>query len=157
MAKLAEALIERAAIQKKLAELKQQISHNIQVEKDESPEEKIEDLMAVFEQLTNKLADIVARINITNSTSTVSEGGYDGMSIMQLLAKRDSVAQVKNQWLSLANEHSERDAYGRSKDDIKYVLTFSPKSARSKADAFAKEHRELDVLIQGLNWKVDLI
>lgn len=154
--KLAEALVERADLQKRMFELKNQINRNLQVEDGEKPEETVEDLMKEFTELAKRQTKLVAAINRTNSTTEVEDGDYKGLTIMHLLAKRDSIAQVKNQYTALSQESVET-SYGRTKDDIKFVLTFSPKAMRKEADKLAKEHREIDTLIQSLNWAVDVV
>jgi len=149
--KLAEALIERADIQKRLQELRIQINGSLQTEEGEKPEESVESLMKQFEEITERMTSLVDRINRTNSQTETDKG-----TISFLLAKRDAIAQLKNQYQTLAGQ-SNPMRYGRTKDDIKFVLTFSPKKMRSKADALAKEHRELDTFVQGLNWTTDLV
>jgi hypothetical protein len=150
--KLAEALIERADIKKKLQELRMQINSNLQVDEGEKAEESVKDLMKVFSELLERQTSLIARINKTNAITESS----NGLTIMELIAKRDSVAQLKNQYQILAQE-SRPQHYGRTKDDIKVVLTFSPKEMRKEADKLAKEHREVDTLIQGLNWTTELV
>lgn len=149
--KLAEALIERADLQKRLQELRIQITSNLQVEEGEKPEETVKELMRQFEEMSERLTSLVDLINRTNSQIDTPKG-----KISYLLARRDSLAQIKNQYQNLAG-HTSPMRYGRSKEDVKYVLTFSPKEMRKKADALAKEHRELDTFIQGLNWTTELL
>jgi wobble nucleotide-excising tRNase len=155
MPKLAEALIERASIQKELDLLRININQNVQVEDGEVPEESVKDLMKTFRELLDRQAGLIAQINRTNSQIEANEGVYVGLTIMQLIAKRDSIAQLKNQYQSLSQQTVR--SYGRTRDDIKMVLTFSPKEMRKEVDKLSKEHREIDTLIQGLNWTTELV
>jgi len=154
--KLAEALIQRASMKKEMDELKSNIHLCLTVEEGETPEEGVETLMTRFTELINEQTELIGRINLTNATTKVADGTFKGATLGHLIAQRDAVAQVKNQYQFLGQQTSV-SRYGRTKDDVKFVLTFSPKQMREEADKLAKQYRELDTLIQGMNWTTDLV
>lgn len=82
--KLAEALQERADIQKRLAQLKGRLRNNARVQEGEQPSEKPEELLRELEMLIARLEDLVTRINKTNAETVDAEE-----SLTALLARRD--------------------------------------------------------------------
>ena len=64
--KLAEALIERAELQRKNAELLKRINDNVLVQEGDDPAEQPEELMAEYEKNRERLLFLVRRINATN-------------------------------------------------------------------------------------------
>ena len=49
----------------------------------------------------------------------------------------------------------EQDRYSRS--EIKMLSAVDIKAIRKQADQVAKQHRELDILVQQANWQHDLL
>ena len=93
---------------------------------------------------------LVAAINLTNSR-TVS----DGVSMTEMLAKRDALKQKLSILRTfLDNASSTVDRYSRS--EIVIQSTVSVAKLQKQVDALSKELRELDEKIQELNWTVEL-
>ena len=83
--KLAEALQERADLNRRIQQLQQRLGNNAIVQENEKP---IEDPKALLEELDRCIAsleDIITRINLTNCRTQV-----DGESLTALLARRAS-------------------------------------------------------------------
>ena len=81
--KLAEALQERADLNRRIQQLQQRLGNNAIVQENEKP---IEDPKALLEELDRCIAsleDIITRINLTNCRTQV-----DGESLTALLARR---------------------------------------------------------------------
>ena len=69
--KLAEALIERADLQRRLAQLKQRLIQNAQYQEGESPAESPAQLLIEYHQTSLALADWVVKINVANHQVTL--------------------------------------------------------------------------------------
>lgn len=157
--KLAEALVERADLQRRFKEVQVRINANTEVEEGETPKEDITELLIEAKGIANRLATLITAVNKTNSTQVVTTKPYAGFTIMELLAKRDSLAMVRNLLQGLITQGA-YNPYARvraTKDDIKIVSVVKHKEIRVEADDLAKAHRGLDTFIQSLNWTTDLI
>ena len=90
--KLAEALIERAEIQKRNGQLVSRIKDNSKVQEGDLPAEKPEELIAVYEDNMTRFLELVQRINKTNCGTA-----FDGeISIADAIAVRDCIgAKIK--------------------------------------------------------------
>ena len=82
--KLAEALINRSDLQKRLDQLEERLNNNALVQEGEEPAEDPGALLAELETLSASLEDIVTRINLTNASASVN-----GKSLTALIAERD--------------------------------------------------------------------
>lgn len=63
---LAEALIQRADLKKRIAQLESRMAANVKVQEGDEPAEDIDALIAEYEQLMAGLEELVIRINRTN-------------------------------------------------------------------------------------------
>lgn len=71
--KLAEALLLRADLQKRIEQIKNRLRNNIMVQEGEAPSEEPEDLLREFLSCQNELATIIKRINKNNNTTMYNE------------------------------------------------------------------------------------
>lgn len=150
--KLAEALILRADCQKRISQLKSRLLVNAKVQEGEAPSEKPEDLLRELESVSNQLADLMKRINRTNSTT----GFAKNKSIADALAERDVIVIRRGVYSELASTGALRqDRFTRS--EVKYISTINVSETQKRADELAKNYRELDARVQELNWKTDLV
>lgn len=150
--KLAEALILRADLQKRLEQVKARLRNNVLVQEGESPSEDPDYLLKELFKIENDLTDIIIRINLTNNSTDFS----DGMTLTEALARRDALLKRRSFLSEIATQASfKQDRY--SKTEIKYVSTIDVKAMQKEVDQVAKEYRLLDTEIQALNWNVDLI
>ena len=150
--KLAEALILRADHQKRAAQLRQRITDNAQVQEGEEPSENPLELVKEFEQLVEGLADLLKRINRTNSVTEFEAG----KTLTDALAERDVLASRRKMYGELvASAAVSQDRYSRS--EIKFQSTVSVPQMQKQVDDLARDYRELDMKIQALNWNVDLV
>ena len=149
--KLAEALILRADCKKRLEQLKARTIRNAKVQEGDRPAEEPEALLAEVERVARELADLIKRINRTNSATAFA----DGQSLSDALAERDVVALRHRLYRELAEAASiSQDRYSRS--EVKYVSAVSVADAQKQADDLAREYRSLDARIQELNWQAEL-
>ena len=148
--KLAEALILRKDVQKRLSILERRLLDSARVQEGDLPFEDPQALRKELDALCAQLEDLITRINHTNSV-TVQEGE----TITQMLSRRDVLGEKTRIMRNLANTAS--DLVNRARHtEIRIESTVDVATTRRQADELAKELRELDTRIQGLNWTTDL-
>src|SRR5690242_16804768 len=86
--KLAEALVLRADVQKRVEDLRGRLRQSALVQEGEKPPEDPQDLLAELGRLLGQLVGLIERINRTNLQTRLS----DGRSLTQALAERDVIA-----------------------------------------------------------------
>lgn len=149
--KLAEALILRADIQKRIEQLKSRLADNAKVQEGERPSEEPKALLAELDALTNELERLIIRINLTNCTAKT-----DGKSLTELITKRDVLTLKAGVLRAFAQAAAQKvDAYSRS--EIKILSTVDVAALQKQVDEMAKQIRQLDTTLQGVNWQTDLI
>lgn len=149
--KLAEALKERADLNRKIESLRHRLENNCIVQEGEKPPENIEELITSLNESIERLEKLMASINLTNSKAVV-----DGSSLTELIAKKDSLLVKASIYRSLINEASSVSMRVRG-TEIKIVPTVSVRDLQKEADLMSKEIRELDNKLQLSNWQIDLI
>jgi hypothetical protein len=148
--KLAEALAIRGDHQKRLEQVKARLIGNAKVQEGEQPAEDPEVLIAEYESLAAELVQLIRRINISNSTAVIL-----GRSMTQALAERDILKLRHAMYRDFAQAAAVTQViYTRS--EVRFKSTVTVSSIQKKADAVAKELRELDTRIQEANWLIDL-
>jgi len=145
--KLAEALIERADLQRRLEQLKQRLNQNAQYQEGEKPAESPEALLAEYRQAATKLEQLIVKINLANNRIQLESGQL----MVEALAKRDRLKAEHNTLINLADAATQTfDRYSRS--EIKTLAAIDVKAIRKQIDELAKQHRQLDTQIQQANW-----
>ena len=149
--KLAEALIERADLQRRLEQLKQRLRQNAQYQEGEQPTEDPNSLLNEYHQITLLLEQMVIKINMANHRIYLE----NGLLMVSALAQRDRLKNEHAMLVELANAATPTfDRYSRS--EIKMLSAIDVKELRKRIDHIAKQHRELDTQIQQANWLNDL-
>ncbi len=149
--KLAEALILRGDIQKRLAQLQDRLKRSAWVQEGETPHEDPTKLRNQVTSLIQQLRELIYQINQANMTTRLSSG----MTLTEALASRDALTLHQNILRSVADAASERvDRYGRA--EIKRIPTIDVAQLRDEIDLLAKQRREIDTVIQAANWATDL-
>lgn len=149
--KLAEALVQRADLQNRIAQLRLRLMRNAKVQEGEKSAEDPELLLKELNDDTAKLEELISRINHTNS---LVKDGEESMT--QLLARRDCLrqkTQILRDFLAAASETVMRG----TRSEVVIKSTVSVRDIQKQVDDISKELRELDVRIQSLNWSVELI
>ena len=112
--KLATALSERASLQVRLNELQIRLNANAKVQEGDIPAENPVELIAEKDRILDELENLVTRINLTNSKTEC-----DGVTITELISKRDRMKKDVNIMRSFLNNASSKiDRY------IKLFLIF---------------------------------
>lgn len=149
--KLAEALILRADLQKRLLQLRERLELNARVQEGEQPAEDPAALLKELDALLAEQEDLIRRINLTNART---EAG--GELLTALLARRDCLTEkisILRSFLNTASNISGRS----SRMEIKIYSTVPVVALQKQADSLSKQLRELDVRIQSANWTTELI
>ena len=149
--KLAEALNQRADLQKRIAQLRERISNNVKVQEGDQPAEKPEDLFTDLDKSLKELESLIVRINRTNQETT-----WEGKTLTEMIAAKDVLflhLSTLRAILDEANVRSDRF----SRNEIKFVRTIDVNELQKRVDDRSRDLRELDSRLQQANWMTDLL
>lgn len=149
--KLAEALQERADLNKKISDLQGRLNQNSLVQEGEIPNEDPNVLMQELEAAIARLQQLIKDINLTNCATIV-----EGRSLTQIIAEKDGAIMRLSAYRELADSASSIN-YRTRGSEIKMVTTVNVSELQKTADKISREIRTLDNLLQYTNWTVDLI
>ena len=113
--KLAEALQERADLNRRIEQLRYRLSNNVLVQEGEKP---LEDPAALLEELESsftRLEWLIARINLTNCAVKV-----EGRSLTELIARRDVLSLRAEAYRRLVEEASQ-NTHRATRTEIKIL------------------------------------
>ncbi|WIM67554.1 DIP1984 family protein [Corynebacterium breve] len=148
---ISEALAERAEANNRLSQLKGRLATVARVQEGDAPDENPQALLDEAERLLARIEELVRRINLTNAQVMVGE-----MTMTEALAQRDHLLAKRRLLTEFADRAAARqDRYTVS--EVKYVATVDIRALRSRADEASKRYRELDLLIQQVNWSTQLL
>ncbi|MBS0187860.1 MAG: DIP1984 family protein [Planctomycetes bacterium] len=149
--KLAEALLLRADLQKKLARLRDRIVGNVLTQQGDKPHEPPDKLLRDAMAVITELETLVARINRTNSSHKLQ----GKQTLMEAIAARDGL-KLKHALLeaTIAGTKKEPDRY--SAREIKWVVQVDVANLQKEVEMTAKKIREINAEIQEANWKITL-
>lgn len=149
--KLAEALQERADLNRRIEQLRYRLSNNVLVQEGEKP---AEDPAALLEELEGSLARLewlIARINLTNCAVKV-----EGRSLTELIARRDVLSLRAEAYRRLVEEASQ-NTHRATRTEIKILSAVNVPALQRQADDASRELRLLDNTLQATNWTADLM
>lgn len=150
--KLAEALLIRADMQKKLASLKLRIEKNIQVQEGEKPDEDPQELMQQAQQINTELHQLISQIQRTNATAKLD----DTQSMLAVLIERDTLTERHKIIMSALNKARQLNQR-YSPREIKWLVTIPVKDLQKQADDVSGKIRQVNTRIQSANWQIDLV
>ena len=145
--KLAEALLLRSDLIKKIEHIQNRIRPVLIVSDDKKPQEDPTKLIAELRTAIQDLEILVIRINKTNNEININGEG----SLMEALAKRDS--------LKMLSEKLRNIRYAAQIDnsgDANLKTTIDIKKLQTEMDQTGRAFREIDSKIQELNWLTEL-
>lgn len=149
--KLAEALQARADLNTRIAQLRARLNNNALVQEGESTAEDPNALLKQLNDCIRELQDLIARINLTNSTVKT-----EGKTLTEWIAARDALTLKLSVCRDLVNTASS-GAYRARGTEIRIKPAISVKDLQDEVDAMAKELRLMDNRIQAANWANDLM
>lgn len=150
--RLAEALIERAEIQKQNASLISRMSENAKVQEGDEPAENPLELLQRYQENMERLEYLIQKINYTNSVSIYQEKA----TIADTIAHRDSIKSKIKAYQRIASDLIISPSR-YSTTEIRFVRTLDLKEMQAMIDKMSKEFRQIDTKLQELNWTTDLI
>lgn len=149
--KLAEALQERADLNRRIEQLRYRLNNNVLVQEGEKP---LEDPAALLEELESsftRLEWLIARINLTNCAVKV-----EGRSLTELIARRDVLSLRAEAYRRLVEEASQ-NTHRATRTEIKILSAVDVPALQRQADDVSRELRLLDNTLQATNWTADLM
>lgn len=148
--KLAEALQERADLNRKISQLESRLLENSFTQDGIEPAEDPDKLLEELDRCVARLERLIAAINEANTQTEV-----DGRTLTEIIARKDCLgveSGVLNSVIGSASGAITR--YTRT--EIKIVRTVDVRALQKKVDKLAKEVRELDNQLQQANWTTDI-
>ena len=149
--KLAEALQERADLNKKIAQLRSRLVMNATVQEGEKTAENPQELLKKLNSCLENLQSLIGAINITNCKTIVK-----GKSLTELIANKDCLTLKIQSYRELLDAAS-RLAQRATRTEIKIESAIDVQKYQNELDQMSKELRILDNTIQELNWTTLLI
>ena len=148
--KLAEALQERAELNRRIGQIQTRLENNCFTQKGEPTAEDPSEILAELDSVTARLEVLIAAINLANSTTMV-----DGQTLTQIIARKDALGQqigVLRRVIEAASGAITR--YTRT--EIKIIRTVDVAALQVRADSLSKEVRMLDNRLQQANWETEI-
>mgnify|MGYP004612062867 CR=1 FL=1 len=148
--KLAEALQERADLNRRISQLCSRLENNATVQEGETPAEDPAELLAELDACIARLQELIAAVNLTNSRTLV-----EGRSLTELIAERDCLnlkLQSYRRVVDSASCLSQRAA----RTEIRILSTVDVRAIQKQVDDLSARLRRLDNTIQENNWRTEL-
>lgn len=149
--KLAEALQERADLNRNISSLRARLEQSVLVQEGTEPAEDPKELLKVLDKSIDRLEYLIAAINHTND---VTEAG--GMTLTQIIARKDTLQVRLAAYKDLAMEAGSNTSRARG-TEIRVLPVIKASQLQKEADKIAKEIRKLDNTLQETNWTKELI
>ena len=149
--KLAEALQERADLNRKIEQLKARLNNNVLVQDGEKPVEEPELLKQELDAAIARLSYLITQINLTNCETKV-----DGQTLTELIAQKDALTLKIHLYKDIVYTASQT-AYRARNTEIKVKSAMSVSDWQAEIDKMAKKLRLLDNRLQENNWITELL
>ena len=148
--KLAEALQERADLNRRIEQLRSRLNSNALVQEGEKPAEEPEQLLRELDGCVARLEELMAKINRTNCETMV-----EGKTLTELIARKDALLIRLSAYRDLVNTAGQT-ARRATRSEIKIFSAVNVQDKQRMVDEMAKELRLLDNKLQATNWTVEL-
>ena len=149
--KLAEALQERADLNRKIDELDRRIRQNVLVQQGEKPNEDPNVMFEELKRAVDRLEAVIRQINFSNCKHRVG-----GKTLTEIIARKDTLKMLLDAHRNALNAATQSTSRARG-TEIKILPYVDVKALRKESDEIAKEIRTLDNALQQANWTFDLI
>lgn len=152
--KLAEALMQRADLQRRIEQMRGRIRSNARYQEGEEPPEDPGALVEEVSRLLDELETLVVAVNLTNSTTRLPSG----VTMTEALARRETL-RARFTLLSGAADAAQGigAASRQMRSELREFAALPVRDLRRRADEVARAGRELDVEIQRANWEAELV
>ena len=149
--KLAEALQERADLNRKIDELRARLQNQALVQEGEKPAEDPDALLREMTESLDRLEYLMRQINKTNGVYTV-----EGETLTALIARKDMLRLKQSVYRDIVHAASQSTSRARN-TEIRILPTVNVVQLQKEADALSKALRLVDNRIQQANWMAELI
>jgi hypothetical protein len=149
--KLAEALLLRGDVQKKLASLRERISRNVLLQEGNAPHEDPKALLQEAMMVIAELEALVVKINVANLGNRLP----DGRSLTAAIAFRDSLMQ-RHAVLQSAIGATQKEPDRYSVREIKWVAAVDVGMLQKQSEDLSRQIREINAKIQESNWLIEI-
>ena len=149
--KLAEALQERADLNRNIEQLRQRIENNVLVQEGEKSQEDPAALIKELDAAITRLEKLMADINLTNCQTEVS-----GSTLTEMIARKDALSVKLSAYRDIAYEANQNTRRARN-TEIKIKSQVKVSQIQKAADDIAAEIRKIDNKLQETNWTTELI
>ena len=150
--KLADSLMIRSDMNKKITSLIMRVKGNCRVQDGEEPGEDPQKLMVEAFRIMQELEQVVMRINRSNVVVKLA----NGKTMMEAIAERDRLTS-QHHLLKEAAAACRVDTNYYSNSEIKWKVLLRVDSLEKQADDLSKKIRELNSAIQEANWNNELL
>lgn len=149
--KLAEALQERADLNRKIQQLQSRLLNNATVQEGEQTAEDPQVLLKELNASVDRLQWIIAKVNLTNCQTKV-----EGKTLTELIAEKDCLSIKIEKYRNFLNSAS--NLAGRAAHtEIKVLSAVNVRELQTQLDGLCKQLRQVDNAIQQTNWSADLL
>ena len=149
--KLAEALLLRSDLQKKLLSLQQRIHKNVLVQDGDTPSEDPEQLIDEAVLVNKQLFQLIQKIHQTNAQAQAN----NGKASLDILNQRDQLT-AEHRIIQQAIDNTQKDTDRYSVREIKWIKAVSVSKLQKQADEISQSLRLINLEIQASNWQIDL-
>ena len=149
--KLAEALLLRSDLQKKLLSLQQRIHKNVLVQDGDTPSEDPEQLIDEAVLVNKQLFQLIQKIHQTNAQAQAN----NGKALLDILNQRDQLT-AEHRIIQQAIDNTQKDTDRYSVREIKWIKAVSVSKLQIQADEISQSLRLINLEIQASNWQIDL-
>lgn len=149
--KLAEALVDRAAMQRELEQLLHRAKAASRYQEGTEPAENVDELLAAYARVSKALADLIVRINTTNLGTMVRPD----LTMTAAIAERESLVRQARALQEVMDHASDiGDRYSRN--EIRVLPALNIAEQHERTSALSRAARELDTAMQATNWSTEL-
>ncbi|HCO07675.1 MAG TPA: septicolysin [Acinetobacter ursingii] len=149
--KLAEALLLRSDLQKKLLSFEQRIHKNVLVQDGDTPSEDPEQLIDEAVLVNKQLFQLIQKIHQTNAQAQAN----NGKALLDILNQRDQLT-AEHRIIQQAIDNTQKDTDRYSVREIKWIKAVSVSKLQKQADEISQSLRLINLEIQASNWQIDL-
>jgi hypothetical protein len=148
--KLAEALQERADLNRQIEQLKSRLISNVLYQEGEQPAEDPAALKRELDASVRRLQYLTERINVTNCATLA-----DGKSLTALIAEKDALTLSLAAYKEVAHSAGQ-SVYRARNSEIRIKTAISVADWQRQIDEMSKALRTLDNRLQECNWQTEL-
>lgn len=149
--KLAEALQERADLNRRIEQLRYRLNNNVLMQDGEKPTEDPAVLLGELSECFSRLEWLISRINLTNCAVKV-----EGRTLTELIARRDVLSLQAESYRRLVEEAGQ-NTHRATRTEIKILPAVDVPALQRQADEASRALRLLDNTLQATNWTSDLL